>query len=153
MLVKLLTIAMMATAFALSPALSETLKVAEHPQLGRYLTDGSGTSLYLFEEDRRGGDRGRAVETDCVTDDCLSRWPPLGGREFPTAGDGVDASLIGSFTRPDGKKQATYNGWPLYTFAEDYVEGDVNGHDFEEFGGEWYLVTPEGGALGEPDEH
>ena len=53
----------------------------------------------------------------------------------------------------NGKEQATYNGWPLYTFAEDFVEGDVNGHDFEEFGGEWYLVTPEGGALGEPDEH
>jgi hypothetical protein len=96
---------------------------------------------------------GRAVETDCVTDDCLSRWPPLGGRELPAAGDGVDASLIGSFTGPDGNKQATYNGWPLYTFAEDFVEGDVNGHDFEEFGGEWYLVTPEGGALREPDEH
>ena len=49
--------------------------------------------------------------------------------------------------------QATYNGWPLYYFAEDFVAGDINGHDFEEFGGEWYLVTPDGGALGEPDEH
>ena len=37
-----------------------------------------------------------------------------------------------------------YNGWPLYTFADDYVPGDVNGHDFEEFGGEWYLMTPAG---------
>jgi predicted lipoprotein with Yx(FWY)xxD motif len=48
----------------------------------------------------------------------------------------VDAGLVGSFRRPDGKVQAMYNGWPLYSFADDYVAGDVNGHDFEEFGGE-----------------
>lgn len=150
---RLLTTAALASALLLAPALAETLKVAEHPEFGRYLTDDSGMSLYLFEEDRRGGDRGRAVETDCVTDECLSRWPTLGGSELPAASEGVDAALIGAFARPDGKMQATYNGWPLYYFAEDFVEGDVNGHDFEEFGGEWYLVTPEGGALGEPDEH
>ena len=57
--------------------------------------------------------------------------------------------MIGSFTRPDGIVQATYNGWPLYRFAEDFAPGDINGHDFEEFGGEWYLLTPEGHALGQ----
>ena len=139
--------------FLSQPVLAETLKIAEDPKLGRFLTDDNGMALYLFEEDRRGGDRGRSVESDCVSEECLSRWPTLGATSLPEAGDGVDGGLIASFARADGKLQATYNGWPLYYFAEDFVAGDINGHDFEEFGGEWYLVTPEGGALGEPDEH
>lgn len=118
------------------------LKVVEHPKLGPYLTAG-GTSVYLFEEDRPEGERGRSVESDCL-DRCLERWPPVTGDPVPDAGEGVDASLVGSFRRPDGKVQAMYNGWPLYYFADDYVAGDVNGHDFEEFGGEWYLMTPDG---------
>lgn len=118
------------------------LKVAEHPKLGPHLMVG-GTSVYLFEEDRPEGERGRSVESDCV-DRCLERWPPMAGHRLPPSGEGVDASLVGSFQRPDGTVQAMYNGWPLYYFADDYVAGDVKGHDFEEFGGEWYLMTPDG---------
>ena len=125
-----------------------TLALTQHPELGSYLVDGNGMALYLFEEDRRDGERGRSVETDCVTDECLSRWPPFGGEPLPAAGEGVDPALIGSFVRPDGKTQAMYNGWPLYYFAEDFVAGDIAGHDFEEFGGEWYLVTPAGDDVG-----
>jgi len=44
--------------------------------------------------------------------------------------------------------QATYNGRPLYYFAEDFNAGDTNGHQFEEFGGDWYLVTPTGREVG-----
>lgn len=132
-------------------ALAETLRVTEHATLGPYITDDNGMALYMFEEDRQEGDRGRSVESDCI-DDCLSRWPTLGGDPLPTAGEGIDASLIGSFTRPDGKVQAIYNGWPLYYFAEDFVAGDINGHDFEEFGGEWYLLSPAGVVIGDPDE-
>ena len=134
-------------AFAQSPA-PKTLKTTDKAELGTFLTDGAGLSLYLFEEDRRGGDRGRPVETDCF-DDCLERWPPLIVETPPPAEGEADASLIDSFERPDGKMQATYNGWPLYYFVEDLVPGDVNGHDIEEFGGEWYLLTPEGHELGE----
>ena len=141
--------AMVATCLLLAASVSGSaqtrpaLKVAEHPKLGPYLTTGGDTSVYLFEEDRPDGERGRPVESDCV-DTCLERWPPVPGEPHPEAGEGADATLIGSFRRPDGKVQAMYNGWPLYTFADDYVPGDVNGHDFEEFGGEWYLMTPAG---------
>jgi predicted lipoprotein with Yx(FWY)xxD motif len=120
-----------------------TLKTAEHPNLGQYLAGQAGLSIYLFEEDRREGERGRPVESDCHGD-CLTRWPPVPGEPLPRAGTGIEADLIGSFKRPDGKVQAMYNGWPLYYFADDFVAGDVNGHDFEEFGGEWYLLTPSG---------
>ena len=130
-----------------------TLAIAEHASHGAYLTDQSGMALYMFEEDRPQGFRGRPVESDCVGEDCLSRWPPLGGDPVPVAGDGIDASLIGSFVRPDGKAQATYNGWPIYYFAEDFIPGDINGHDFEEFGGEWYLLSPAGQVIGDDDEN
>lgn len=129
----------------------DRLGIAQHPEFGAYLVDENGLSLYLFEEDRREGERGRSVESDCI-DGCLARWPTVGGDPMPTAGEGVDPALIGAFVRPDGKTQATYGGWPLYTFAEDFLAGDVYGHDFEEFGGEWYLITPAGRAVGHPDE-
>ena len=129
----------------------KTIKTAEHAEHGRYLVDGAGMSLYLFEEDRREGDRGRPVESDCLGE-CLDRWPPVSADVPPVAEPEADKSLLASFKRPDGKMQATYNGWPIYYFADDFVPGDVNGHDFEEFGGEWYLLTPAGDALGQEND-
>jgi predicted lipoprotein with Yx(FWY)xxD motif len=125
---------------------------AEKAPVGVYLTDGSGTALYMFEEDRREGDRGRAVESDCIGE-CLDRWPVFSGEPLPVADRGASASLIGSFKRPDGKVQATYNGWPLYYFAEDFVPGDINGHEIEEFGGEWYLLDAAGEVIGDEREN
>ena len=127
-----------------------TIRKVEHAIHGGHLTSGSGMALYLFEEDRREGERGRAAESDCVGD-CLGRWPPFivtDGK--PEAGEGVDASLIGVFVRDDGRRQATYNGWPLYFFAEDFVAGDTNGHNLDDSGGEWYLLTVSGWGAGVP---
>ncbi len=50
----------------------------------------------------------------------------------------------GASKRKDGRRQVTYNGWPLYTFVKDTAPGNTAGQDVEGFGGEWYLVTPEG---------
>jgi predicted lipoprotein with Yx(FWY)xxD motif len=133
-------------------AAPKTLKTAVHAELGAYLTDGSDMALYMFEEDRRGGDRGRAVETDCVAE-CLGNWGPFFPEVPPKMEGDVNSKLVSSFKRPDGKLQATYNGWPLYYFHEDFGPGDTNGHDVEEFGGEWYLLSPAGTPIGEPDEH
>ena len=47
----------------------------------------------------------------------------------------------------DGKQVVTYNGWPLYHFARDEGQSSPQGHEVESFGGEWYLVTPEGMEL------
>ena len=129
----------------------KVIKTMEHAEHGPYLVDGSGMSVYLFEEDRREGDRARAVESDCI-DDCLDRWPPVSADVPPGAAPQASAALLGSFKRPDGKMQATYNGWPLYYFAEDFVPGDINGHDFEEFAGEWYLLSPAGEAAGQESD-
>jgi predicted lipoprotein with Yx(FWY)xxD motif len=60
------------------------------------------------------------------------------------AGEGVDATLLGTITRDDGSTQVTYNGWPLYYFHEDAAPGDTNGQGV---GGVWFLVSPEGEAI------
>lgn len=113
--------------------------------VGEVLVDGAGMTLYLFDND--GED-----ESTCV-DDCAATWPPLVGE--PEAAGGVDESLLGTTTRPDGSAQATYAGFPLYLYAADAEPGDVNGQGV---GDVWWLVgadgsriTGEAGASSNPD--
>ena len=103
--------------------------------LGKVLVDGKGMTLYLFEPDT-------AAASAC-TDTCAQTWPPLTGTA--TAGDGVDASKLGSAPRDGGAQQVTYNGHRLYTFSGDTKPGDTKGN---EIGDKWYAVTPAGEAVG-----
>jgi predicted lipoprotein with Yx(FWY)xxD motif len=72
------------------------------------------------------------------TGSCTSQWPPVDGK--PTAGAGVSASKISSFTRPDGTVQATYAGHPLYEFQGDSAPGDTNGKGITDAGGTWTVA-------------
>jgi hypothetical protein len=56
----------------------------------------------------------------------------------------VDAALLGTSTRSDGKSQLTYNGHPLYRYAGDGAAGDTNGQGLTDFGGGWDVVSPAG---------
>ncbi len=103
--------------------------------LGSILVDGDGNVLYLFTPDAQG-------ESVCY-DECAGFWPPLVG-DFE-AGDGVDAALLGSVGRTDGSEQVTFNGWPLYYFANDAAPGDTNGQGVNEV---WYVVDAAGNGIG-----
>jgi hypothetical protein len=61
---------------------------------------------------------------------------------LPALSGSVDPKLIGTMTRSDETVQLTYNGWPLYFYAEDINSDDINGHDIESFGEDWYLIGP-----------
>ena len=125
-------------------AAAQELTVRESPEHGQYIADGEGMALYMFEADTRGeGDT--QAETTCF-DDCAGAWPPLTGDD-PQAGENVQSDLIGTIER-DGEMQVTYGGWPLYYFVRDEAAGDTAGHDVEGFGAEWYLVGPDGEAIG-----
>jgi len=115
-----------------------TVEVSESADFGPILVDGQGMSLYLFTNDTQ--DSGTST---CV-DDCAAEWPPLTTDGDPVAGEGVDAALLGTITRDDGSTQVTYNGWPLYYFADDAAAGDTNGQGV---GDVWFLVTPAGEAV------
>jgi predicted lipoprotein with Yx(FWY)xxD motif len=118
-----------------------TVNVTEAEGFGPILVDVEGMSLYVFMADTQ--DAG----TSACADDCAVEWPPLTTAGDPVAGEGVDATLLGTITRDDGSLQVTYNGWPLYLFHEDAAPGDTNGQGIDEFGGLWFLVSPEGEAI------
>lgn len=116
-----------------------TVQVAQHDAHGAHLVDAQGRSLYVNTNDPEGG-------TSC-TDSCASTFPPITVEGEPTAGEGIDAALLGTMQRPDGLSQVTYGGRPLYRFARE-VAGMTAGH---RAGGVWYLVSPEAMAIGAPD--
>ena len=120
-----------------------TVNVSESADHGSILVDANGMALYAFMADTQNGDT-----STCGDDDgCATEWPPLVSDGDPVAGEGVDASLLGTITRDDGTMQVTYNGWPLYLFEEDTAAGDTNGQGIDEFGGLWFLVSPTGDAI------
>jgi len=64
--------------------------------------------------------------------------------EASGVGEGLDASLLGTTERTTGETQATYNGWPLYSYAGDAAPGDTTGQGV---GGVWFALDASGAAL------
>lgn len=149
-LVKALTVLPFLAAPAFAQAQAVTIATAESEEHGTYLTDGEGRSVYLFEADTRGEGDTPAVMT--CEGDCLAAWPPVMTEGEPQAGDGAMPELLGTLLHADGGMHVTYDGWPLYYYRADAEAGQTNGHDIEEFGAEWYLLTPEGEKAGEEEE-
>jgi predicted lipoprotein with Yx(FWY)xxD motif len=110
--------------------------VAQESDFGEVLFDANGQVIYVFEIDER--DR-----SNCTSADCVQAWPPVLTEEPPSAGDGVDADLLGTITRDDGALQVTYNGRPLY-FYEHEGPGEITCHNVNLHGGLWWVVTPAG---------
>jgi predicted lipoprotein with Yx(FWY)xxD motif len=112
-----------------------TLNVATS-SLGQILIDAEGRTLYLFMRDSN--------NTSNCTGGCAQTWPPLLVTGTPTGGLGVEASKIGTTSRSDGGTQVTYNGHPLYHYAQDSAPGDTEGQGV---GGNWFVVSPQGEAI------
>ncbi|MCB5293361.1 hypothetical protein [Arthrobacter sp. SO3] len=119
---------------ASTPAAAATdLKVADS-SAGRIVVDGKGMSVYVYMKDVK--DSGRSA----CTGGCLQSWPPvLAAADTPTA-DGVTGT-VGTIATPDGKKQLTINGMPVYYYAKDTAAGDILGQGV---GSVWHLVAPSG---------
>ena len=102
--------------------------------LGTYLVDSAGATLYYFVPDAPG--------LSVCAGDCLTAWPALlvGDFEFPFGDDSVTGTL--SFTvRDDDTRQATYRGRPLYYFAGDQAAGDTNGQGVNDV---WFVAAEDG---------
>ena len=106
---------------------------------GKFLADGQGRALYLFEADKG--------STSTCTGACASAWPPVTASAMPMAGGGVSQSLLGTTKRADGTEQLTYNGHPLYYFAADTGSGMAKGQGTKAFGAGWYVVDAKGAKI------
>jgi predicted lipoprotein with Yx(FWY)xxD motif len=116
-----------------------TLKIAASSD-GRFLVDGQGHSLYLFDKDEDG-------ESYC-NGACAAVWPPFESDSTPQGSAGVDSGALGRIKRDDGDMQVTYHGHPLYYYAADAsTAGKTKGEEVDQFGAEWYLVNPRGKAV------
>jgi len=104
-------------------------------EFGEMLFDSERQAIYIFEKDPNG-------ETVCY-DECAEAWPPVLTEGEPVAGKGVDASLLGTIKRRDGRLQVTYADQPLYYYAHE-GPGDVRCHNVNLNGGLWWVIGPNG---------
>ncbi|MFB7945874.1 hypothetical protein ACFC6L_13240 [Kitasatospora phosalacinea] len=114
-----------------------TLMTAHDATLGTLVTDGQGRTLYRFDQDTN------SPSASHCTDACATLWPPeLAGGSGSADPKGIDGKLVSTVTRPDGSRQLTLDGWPLYRYAPDTRPGDTKGQGVD---GTWFAATPSGG--------
>lgn len=128
-LIALVVVSLLFFAVATS-AISPTVKIAEKEEIGTYLTDAAGMTLYWYKNDSPG-------RSTC-TGPCLDRWPVFySASVIPPAG--IAPGEFGSITREDGTRQTTFRGYPLYHWLGDEKPGDTNGN---KIGNVWFVVDP-----------
>jgi predicted lipoprotein with Yx(FWY)xxD motif len=123
---------------------SNAVSVKSISGTGSVLVDSSGQALYTSDQESASG---KVMLTGAGT----QFWMPVtvsGG--LPK--QGPVASQLGMVNRPDGTKQITYKGVPLYSFTQDQP-GQVTGDGFHDaFNGQqftWHVVTVgNGGSSG-----
>lgn len=114
----------------------EELKVSAKAPLGRIVADDEGRTVYMFEKDE-------SDESYCAGA-CESVWPPVTTKDMPKVEDGLEAGKVTLLKREDGLRQVVYNGHPLYYYQGDTDSADTNGQEQDQFGAEWYALTPAG---------
>jgi predicted lipoprotein with Yx(FWY)xxD motif len=101
--------------------------------LGTVLDTSAGLTLYHNTQESHG--------MIVCTGACAGTWPPLlVSGAVPSTPTGTTGAF-GTITRPDGTKQLTLNGMPLYTYAGDSAAGQATGQGL---GGVWFAVGPSG---------
>lgn len=120
-------------------AAAETVSLKSVSGVGSVLVDSKGFALYSPTQERTG-----AIH---CTASCTAVWIPLTlsqGVSSPTASSSL-MSKLGTVMRPDGKKQVTFDGKPLYRFVPDGSPGKVTGNGAsDQFGGRtftWHVVS------------
>jgi predicted lipoprotein with Yx(FWY)xxD motif len=115
-------------------SVTDTVSLASVSGVGKVLVDSKGFALYSPAQEKSGAIR--------CTGSCASIWVPLTVKGSPQ-GSGLN---LGTVMRPDGKTQVTFDGKPLYRFAEDNSPKSVSGNGVSDnFGGKsftWHVASP-----------
>ncbi|SBS71480.1 hypothetical protein [uncultured Microbacterium sp.] len=109
------------------------LMLAESP-LGEIVVDGQGMTVYMFDNDTQG------ATTSACTGQCLANWPIVTSDSATPAVEGVTGT-VATIDSPDGQKQVTLNGWPLYYFVGDSAAGDTAGQGVNDV---WWVLSAAG---------
>jgi len=112
-----------------SPGPATALKT-ETTRVGRVLASSRGLTLYYYGEDKPGSG------TSVCTGACATAWPPLAAPVKAPSGVRLPGKL-GVITRPNGVKQVTLNGYPLYRHTGDKAPGQATGNGIE---GSWHVI-------------
>jgi predicted lipoprotein with Yx(FWY)xxD motif len=98
--------------------------------LGTILVDSQGMTLYHLS----GEVNGKFI---CTSTACLGVWHPL---TVPAGSKpSGEVGSLGTVKRPEGTMQVTYEGTPLYTFAQDKQAGETNGQGIKDVG-TWSVI-------------
>jgi predicted lipoprotein with Yx(FWY)xxD motif len=111
-----------------------TVRTGSTSQLGTFLVDGKGITLYNFTIDSK--------DSSACTGGCVAAWPVFYASSIVVPSD-LNASDFSSFTRADGSNQTAYKGMPLYYYVGDSSPGQTTGQGLNQFGGLWYVVPPD----------
>ena len=112
-----------------------TVRLAQDKTYGQLVVDAQGFTVYVFDKDSN------APSKSSCSGGCATTWPAEKVTGKPTA-TGIQPSLLGTLTLPDGSTQLTINGWPAYRYSHDAKPGDTNGQGIN---GTWWVVGA-GGA-------
>jgi predicted lipoprotein with Yx(FWY)xxD motif len=109
----------------------QVVKEAHNSSLGKtVLTANNGRTLYSLSVEKNGN--------FICKRSCLKDWFPL------VVAAGVKPAgpvALGTVRRPDGRRQVTFEGRPLYTFDGDSKKGDATGEGIKDVG-TWHAATP-----------
>jgi predicted lipoprotein with Yx(FWY)xxD motif len=105
--------------------------------LGTVVVDSAGKTVYAFDKDTQNSGK------SACTGGCAGLWPAVTTTGTSPTAAGVSAKL-GTIARPDGTRQITLDGRPLYTYSGDSGAGAVAGQGVK---GIWWAVTPGGAEI------
>lgn len=106
-------------------------KERDNAALGKtVLTTMKGRTLYSLSAEKKG----RFI---CADAGCLAAWKPL------VVAKGVKPKgpvKLGAVKRPDGRRQVTFKGLPLYSFNGDIHNDEANGEGIKDVG-TWHAAV------------
>jgi predicted lipoprotein with Yx(FWY)xxD motif len=113
------------TASANGPATVRTAPATVAGKTETILVNRQGLPLYIYRPD--------TATTSLVTGSLARLWPPLTSPAVASAGVTGKVAVL----KDVNGQQVTYNGHPLYTFADDHA-GQVTGQGVQNF----FVATP-----------
>lgn len=130
-IVAILAVAGLFSSLAAARTTKQVVKEAHNSSLGKtVLTANNGLTLYSLSVEKHGN--------FICKGSCLKDWFPL------VVAVGVKPTgpvALGTVKRPDGRRQVTFEGRPLYTFDGDSKKGDATGEGIKDVG-TWHAATP-----------